>query len=116
MTSKHPEVSTVTTAGLSRADDQRRRQRRYLAMQAVRLACVLLAALLPIGLWWKAAFIVGSVVLPWIGVVGANAAPNRRAPRTTSIVARPEESAAVEPPRLEILPGRVVDQDGRDVA
>jgi hypothetical protein len=109
-----PGVTTVTTAALSHADDMRLRQRRYLLTQAVRLSCVLLAVLLPVSLWWKGAFIAGSIVLPWLGVVAANAGPTRQRARTTAIVDTPEVEV-VEPVRLSIEPGRVVDQDGQAV-
>lgn len=103
----------MTTAALSHADDVRLRQRRYLITQAVRVSCVLLAVLLPVGLWWKAAFIAGSVVLPWLGVVAANAGPTRsRAARLTPV---DPALPATEPLRVQIEPGRVVDQSGDQV-
>ena len=109
-------VTSVTTAGMSHADDMRLRQRRYLITQAVRVSCVLLAVLLPVDLWWKAAFIAGSVVLPWMGVVAANAGPSRARTRTNAIVDTPAAAEPVEAVRIAIEPGRVVDQDGHDVA
>ncbi|MDP3712512.1 MAG: DUF3099 domain-containing protein [Mycobacteriales bacterium] len=108
-----PAVTSVTTAALSHADDMRLRQKRYLITQAVRVSCVLLAVLLPVGLWWKAAFIVGSIVLPWMGVVSANAGPTR-SKATLTAVGSP--TTVTEPLRSAIEPGRVVDQAGHDVA
>lgn len=108
-------MTTVTTAALSHADDMRLRQRRYLITQAVRVGCVLLAVLLPVDLWWKAAFIAGSVVLPWMGVVAANAGPTRARARRTAIVGRPDEEVVETAPLLVLGPGRVVDEDGRAV-
>src|SRR4051812_43184453 len=80
----------VTTMGRGTAEDRRLRTRRYLLSQALRLVCVLLAVLLPIGPVWKIALIVGSIVLPWLGVVAANAGPTverRRGP--SAVVATP---------------------------
>jgi Protein of unknown function (DUF3099) len=111
--SRTPAVTSVTTAALSHADDMRLRQKRYLITQAVRVSCVLLAVLLPVGLWWKAAFIVGSVVLPWMGVVSANAGPTRSKATLTAVVT---PTVVAEPLRIAIEPGRVVDQAGHDVA
>ncbi len=99
---------------MSHADDMRLRQKRYLITQAVRLTCVLLAVLLPVALWIKGVFILGSVVLPWMGVVAANAGPTRQRARATAIVDRPP-TAVDEPLRIAIEPGRVVDEDGQAV-
>ncbi len=67
----------VTTAGLSAAEDRRGRTRRYLISQGIRVACVLLAVLLPVAPVWKIGFIAASIILPWFGVVAANAGPAR---------------------------------------
>lgn len=99
---------------MSHADDMRLRQKRYLITQAVRLTCVLLAVLLPVALWVKGVFILGSVVLPWMGVVAANAGPTRQRARATAIVDRPS-GPVDEPLRIAIEPGRVVDEDGQAV-
>jgi hypothetical protein len=98
----------VTSAGLSHTDDLRLRQRRYLITQAVRVSCVLLAVLLPVAVPWKIGFIVGAVVLPWFGVVAANAGPTveRRRPVNT-LLAAPTDTPAL----LAIEPGRVIDPD-----
>lgn len=76
----------VTTAGLNRAADRRERTRRYLLTQGIRVACVLLSVLLPVPVGWRLGFIAASVVLPWFGVVAANAGPaveRRRLERVT---------------------------------
>lgn len=69
----------VTTAPQSPRDEQRHRERRYLVTMAVRTVCFVLAiVLMSVGLRWLAAFaIAGSLVLPWIAVVMANAGPRR---------------------------------------
>ena len=101
------EVSVVTSAKLSHSDDIALRQRRYVITQSARIACVILAALLPVPLAWKGLFLAGAVMLPWFGVVMANAGPTVHRKRQTSLVARPVE----EPVRIAIEPGRVIDQD-----
>jgi hypothetical protein len=48
------------------------------------------------------------VLLPWFGVVMANAGPTVGRPRKTALVDRPVEA---QPLRIAIEPGRVIDQD-----
>ena len=100
-----PAVTVVTNAGMSHTDDIALRQRRYVLMQSMRMVCVLFATVLPVGLAWKGLLIVGAVVLPWFGVVMANAGPTVSRRRKTAIVDRQVE----QPVRLEIEPSRVVD-------
>lgn len=103
-----PEIAVVTTAGRSHTDDISLRQRRYLWTQGVRMLCVLLAVALPVPVVWKAAFIAGAVVLPWFGVVMANAGPTARSrSERNSLVEREVE----QPVRIAIEPGRVIDAD-----
>lgn len=101
---RRSEVTVVTSAGRSHSEDINLRQRRYLLTQSVRVACLLLAATLPVPLAWKGALIVGAVVLPYFGVVMANAGPSRDR-------RRPLQHAVEQPARLEIQPGRVVEAD-----
>ncbi len=71
-TPRDDSVHRVTTANRATNDGVDQRIRRYSITMAVRVLCILLAALLPIPLWSKGLFIVGAVVLPWIAVIGAN--------------------------------------------
>lgn len=103
-----PQVAVVTAARISHTDDITLRQRRYVITQSVRIACVVAAALLPVALIWKGLFMLGAVALPWFGVVMANAGPTVSRRKKTALVARPEP---VEPLRIAIEPGRVIDQD-----
>ncbi len=105
---QHPDRTVrVTTMGRGVAEDRRLRTRRYLLSQALRLVCVLLAVLLPIGPVWKIALIVGSIVLPWFGVVAANAGPTIERRRSSAVVATP----VVAVPITAIEPARVIDPD-----
>ncbi len=98
----------VTSARRSHSEDIAIRQRRYVLTQSLRIVCVILAVMLPVSLPWKGVFMVGAVALPWFGVVMANAGPTvGRRRRKHSLVDRPVE----EPVRLEIDPGKVIDQD-----
>jgi threonine/homoserine/homoserine lactone efflux protein len=93
----------VTSAGRSGTADRRLRQRRYAQTQALRLLCFILAVALPVPLWAKLVLIAGAFVLPWLGVVAANAGPAVERTRTTALVERP---AVV---RIALEPGRDVD-------
>jgi hypothetical protein len=102
------EVTIVTSAARSHSEDIDLRQRRYVITQSVRIVCVVLAAALPVALAWKGALLAGAVLLPWFGVVMANAGPTVGRKRRTALVGRPVEP---EPLRTAIEPGRVIDQD-----
>src|SRR4051794_32145246 len=105
---QHPDRTVrVTTMGGGTAEARRLRTRRYLLSQALRLVCVLLAVLLPVPPIWKIALIVGSIVLPWFGVVAANAGPTIERRRSTAAVVTP----VVAVPITAIEPTRVIDAD-----
>jgi len=102
------QVTLVTTAARSHSDDIALRQRRYVLTQSVRIVCIVLAAFLPVPVAWKGVLILGAVLLPWFGVVMANAGPTVGRARRTALVDRPAEP---QPVRIAIEPGRVIDQD-----
>ncbi len=102
------EVTVVTSAGLSHSEDIALRQRRYVLSQSLRVVCVVLAALLPVSPVFKGLLVAGAVLLPWFGVVMANAGPTVQRARPTAMVARPPVE---QPLRIAIEPGRVIDQD-----
>lgn len=102
-----PEVAVVTSAHLSHSDDIALRQRRYVLTQGVRLACVVLATMLPVALAWKGALMLGAIGLPWFGVVMANAGPTVGRKKKNALVAREVE----QPERIAIEPSRVIDQE-----
>jgi hypothetical protein len=102
----------VTTAARSHTDDISLRQRRYVITQSVRIACVLLATLLPVPLVWKGVLIFGAVALPWFGVVMANAGPSVSRRRRSAVVDRSALAhEPEEPQRIALEPGRVVDAE-----
>lgn len=103
-----PPVAVVTAARLSHSDDITLRQRRYVLTQGARVACVILATMLPVSLFWKGVLMVGALALPWFGVVMANAGPTVSRRRKSALVARPE---VAQPDRIALEPGRVIDQE-----
>ena len=105
-----PEVAMVTSAHLSHTDDLRLRQRRYVITQGIRVLCVIAATLAPVSLVWKGVLMLGAVVLPWCGVVMANAGPTLQKHRKTSVVARSASEPVAVPVRIALDQSRVIDQ------
>ena len=104
------DVVTVTTARLSHTDDIALRERRYVRTQLVRVVCVILGVSLPIPVVFRLLLFVGAVLLPWFGVVMANAGPTVSRKKKTAIIG--DELTDTLPPvplRIAIEPGRVVD-------
>ena len=71
----------VTTAGKSPREERRDRERRYLLTMGLRVLCFIAAIVLfAVGPRWAGLLAAaGSLVLPWVAVVAANAAPKRSA-------------------------------------
>lgn len=89
-------VSVITTAGLSGSEDRALRQKRYVITQGIRVTCFVLSVLLPIPLWAKMVLISASFVLPWMGVMAANAGPTMQKPKgPSSVVERVEATPFV---------------------
>ncbi|MFW6092288.1 MAG: DUF3099 domain-containing protein [Actinomycetota bacterium] len=86
-------IQSVTTAHAGRSADLQARQRRYLAMMAIRIACVPFAII--VEGWARWIFIAGAVVLPYIAVVVANAVNRPRAGTLTPV--ETGEQPALEP-------------------
>ena len=102
-------VVSVTSARRSHTDDIALRQRRYVIMQSARLVCVLLAGLVPASVPVKLLLVAGAVLLPWFGVVMANAGPT--VDRRTGPQLHTHGSLDEPVARLAIEPGRVIDAD-----
>jgi hypothetical protein len=66
----------ITTAAGNRADEIRRRQRRYLVSMAIRTLCFLGAVVVGPG-WLRWVLVAGAVLLPYVAVVLANATDRR---------------------------------------
>ena len=69
----------ITEAAQSYEDEYKARKRKYMTMMALRLPCLILAAVFH-DIWWLAlGLVLLSVPLPWIAVLIANDRPPRRA-------------------------------------
>jgi hypothetical protein len=98
-------TARITSAGQSATEEREARMRRYVVTQLVRVVCLVVAVVLPAPLPVRLAFIPAALLLPYLGVVAANAGPSRE---------RGTESALVErtaPVRLQLDPARTVEQD-----
>ena len=73
--SSHPAdrpVVVITSAGQSPDEEQHGRQVQYAILMGVRVACFLIAIAVQIPIV-RIVALAGAFILPWIGVVGANA-------------------------------------------
>jgi hypothetical protein len=89
-------VASITSAPTSPGDDLAMRTRRYLWTMGIRTACFVAAIFVP-G-WPRWVLIAGAVLLPYLGVVGANAGRERikaatLEPVTPTFVALPAGSS-----------------------
>ena len=66
----HDLVQSATALPASPVDDRAKRMRAYSTAMSIRMACFILVFFVP-G-YWKIAFAVGAIVLPYIAVVLAN--------------------------------------------
>ncbi|MGZ4603018.1 MAG: DUF3099 domain-containing protein [Kineosporiaceae bacterium] len=71
-----PDVYRITSAAGAQSADMQQRAVRYLVSMGVRTVCVVLVIVVPGPLRWV--FAVGAIALPYIAVVAANAAGERR--------------------------------------
>jgi Protein of unknown function (DUF3099) len=78
-----PPIQSVTTAHQGRSADISARQKRYLWMMGIRLACLPLA--LVVDGWARWVFIAGAVVLPYLAVVVANVVTGPRESTLTAV-------------------------------
>ena len=104
------DVVRVTTAHLSHTDDIALRQRRYVMTQSVRIVCIALAVALPVAPAWKMLLMAGAIILPWFGVVAANAGPTVARRKPTSILTGGEQVEPVHTP-IALTPGRIIDAE-----
>ena len=68
---KEPEVYSISSVGSSTTDDQAARNRRYMISMTIRVVCF--AGAVWVEGWLRWVLLSGSLVLPWIAVVIANA-------------------------------------------
>ncbi|HEV7649927.1 MAG TPA: DUF3099 domain-containing protein [Actinophytocola sp.] len=92
----------ITEAAQSYEDEYAARKRKYLTMMALRVPCLVLAAIFHDTWWLALGFIVLSIPLPWIAVLIANDRP----PLKAEEVNRYQRSAtAIESPEHRVIDG-----------
>jgi hypothetical protein len=76
---RHDEAIRITTAAASRDQDIRSRQRHYLVSMSIRVVCFVGAVIAGANgvNWLWPLLIAGAIVLPYVAVIGANAAHTR---------------------------------------
>jgi hypothetical protein len=80
---RRPSPVLITDAEVSRDDQLRRREIRYVIMMTIRALCLIAAAIIistrpPLFGLWAGLCIAGMVLLPWLAVILANDRPARR--------------------------------------
>ncbi|MDG4792353.1 DUF3099 domain-containing protein [Micromonospora sp. WMMD1082] len=109
----------ITDASRSQDDQLTSRQRRYVVMMSVRVACVIVGAILvgakaPLLWLWLPLVALGMVLIPWVAVLLANDRPPKERHRLANrFSARPEAAAPPAPMSLaaEERPHRVIDAE-----
>ncbi|WP_433532098.1 DUF3099 domain-containing protein [Micromonospora sp. CA-263727] len=107
----------ITDASRSQDDQLTSRQRRYVAMMGVRVACVIVGAILvgtraPLLWLWLPLVALGMVLIPWLAVLLANDRPPKEQHRLASRY-RAQPAADVPPRSLttEEAPHKVIDAE-----
>ena len=81
----------ITSVGQSPEQELRGRQIQYALLMGLRVVCFLTAVIVPI-VWIRIIAVAAAFVLPWVGVVGANAVRERMLHGSDGYVAEPRNS------------------------
>ncbi|TDC33983.1 DUF3099 domain-containing protein [Micromonospora sp. 15K316] len=107
----------ITDASRSQDDQLTSRQRRYVLMMSIRVACLVVGAILvgaqaPLLWLWLPLCVLGMVLIPWLAVLLANDRPPKEEHRLASRF-RHEQRAAAPPMSLtaEERPHKVIDAE-----
>ncbi|GIJ28902.1 hypothetical protein Vqi01_40640 [Micromonospora qiuiae] len=107
----------ITDAARSQDDQLTTRQRRYVMMMAVRVACVIVGAILvgakaPLLWLWLPLVALGMVIVPWLAVMLANDRPPKEQHR---LATRLRSGAAKDVPPMSLTaeerPHKVIDAE-----
>ncbi|MER5454256.1 DUF3099 domain-containing protein [Micromonospora sp. NPDC002389] len=108
----------ITDASRSQNDQLTTRQRRYVAMMGVRVACVIAGAILvgtraPLLWLWLPLVALGMIVVPWLAVLLANDRPPKEQHRLIGRSARRRQQQEAPPMSLtaEERPHKVIDAE-----
>lgn len=113
--SKRVQPHLVTGAAISREQEFRSRQRRYLMTMGLRIALLVVAALVA-RYSMAAAILIGlaSAVLPWIAVLMANDGPPKSSKYSRRVAphGQYERALAASPYHRADLANRIIDESG----
>lgn len=119
---KRARAYLVTGAAISREQEFRSRQRRYVLTMAVRVVLLVAAALVArYSVWLAIIFGLTSVVLPWIAVLMANDGPPKSSKYYRKVVPQGERERALEAPssdngdRVILTESAIIDENGATV-
>ncbi|WP_341719704.1 DUF3099 domain-containing protein [Micromonospora sp. FIMYZ51] len=107
----------ITDAPRSQDDQLTTRQRRYVAMMGVRVACVIIGAILvgakaPLLWLWLPLVALGMVLIPWLAVLLANDRPPKEQHRLANrLRSGPAEEAPPKSLPAEERPHKVIDAE-----
>ena len=104
---EHPVL--ITEAQLSLEDQHNARRRKYAVMMAVRVVCLISAAVFYRIPWLMAIFAVGAVALPWMAVLIANDRPPKKALKVNRLAGHPAPDRALPGPASPDDTTRVID-------
>lgn len=99
----------ITEAQLSLEDQHNARRRKYAVMMAVRVVCLISAAVFYRIPWLMAIFAAGAVALPWMAVLIANDRPPKKALKVNRYGGHPAPDRALPAPEGPDGSGRVID-------
>ena len=88
----------ITSAAPSRVDEYQDRRRSYILVMSIRVACFILAVVIPIT-WLRMVFVVLALVLPWVAVLAANQVKAKSMPSPALFVPRPRKALTGEDPQ-----------------
>ncbi|BEP15328.1 hypothetical protein acdb102_36390 [Acidothermaceae bacterium B102] len=91
-------VVLITSAAPSRVDEFQDRRRNYIIVMSTRVACFILAVVIPIT-WLRMVFLVGALVLPWVAVLAANQVKDKVVGAPALFVPAPRRALSGEDPR-----------------
>ncbi|MBQ1026690.1 MULTISPECIES: DUF3099 domain-containing protein [Micromonospora] len=109
----------ITDAARSQDDQLTSRQRRYVVMMGVRVACVIVGAILvgvraPLLWLWLPLVALGMVLIPWLAVLLANDRPPKERHRLANRFSSRSATEAAPPPMslaAEERPHKIIDAE-----
>jgi small neutral amino acid transporter SnatA (MarC family) len=101
------DIAVITSAPRTPSFEFNQRRRRYTVMMALRVVCLIGAALIyTFSIWFALALIAGGAILPWCAVLIANDGPPKSRRERASVTAPPARELPAAHPQH---PDRTID-------